>query len=121
MATHYTYKGRPIDMGTMLMVNEHSVALGNANMNARGDILGKGGKVVTSKESIELEYQQNQPVVETDEDLAVDLFAFSPMADSVPAPVMETFDPSLLEDLDADEVAKPVKPKRRKAPTKGDE
>lgn len=110
---HYTYKGRSVDMQAMLMMNEHQVALGNANMNARGDIIGTGGSIVRTAEDIATEYyQQNASVaVETDEDIAID---FS-------QPVMETFDSSLLtgydkpEEPDFTEIDAPAP--RRKAPT----
>lgn len=51
-----TMRGQSIDMSKLIAKNEHKVALGNANMNARGDILGPGGKVVTFREEIAREY-----------------------------------------------------------------
>jgi len=73
---HRTYKGKSIDMGALRMANEHSVALGNAQMNARGDILGKGGKVVKTNEDLTNEYIQKalKKPVQTDEDFAYDKF-----------------------------------------------
>lgn len=73
MATHNSYKGRAIDLAALVMMNEHAVALGNANMNARGDILGKGGSVVKTAEEVNEEYYQklNAAAIETDEDYAV--------------------------------------------------
>lgn len=70
---HYTYRGKPIDISTLVMMNEHSVALGNANMNARGDILGKGGTVVKTAEQRSSEYYQQftQNATPTDEEYAV--------------------------------------------------
>lgn len=110
MATHYTYKGKPVDMGAMLMINEHKVALGNANMNARGDLLGRGGQVLQTNEELVDEYYQQQAStksVYTDEAPAV--------ADG---PVMEEFDPSLLTGYaDPEPVEEAPAPKRRrKAP-----
>ena len=29
MSIHYTYKGKPVDMGALLMMNQHAVALSN--------------------------------------------------------------------------------------------
>ena len=70
---HFTYKGRPLDISTLIMMNEHSVALGNANMNARGDILGKGGTVIKTAEQISSDYYQqfSQTATPTDEEYAV--------------------------------------------------
>lgn len=32
--------------------HQHSVAIGNANMNARGDIIGRGGTVIKKREDL---------------------------------------------------------------------
>ena len=112
MSIHYTYKGKPVDMGALLMMNQHAVALGNANLNARGDVLGQGGEIIQTAEQIAEEYYQQQAaqVVTTDEAIAV--------SDPAPAyaPKMEQIDLSLLSGYDEVEPVEPVKPKR-KAPT----
>ncbi len=112
MSTHYTYKGKPVDMGALLMMNQHAVALGNANLNARGDQLGQGGEIIQTAEQIAEEYYQQQAaqVITTDEAIAV--------SDPAPAfaPQMEQVDLSLLSGYDNAEPVEPVKPKR-KAPT----
>lgn len=74
MATHNSYKGRSIDLAALIMMNEHAVALGNANMNARGDLLGRGGTVIKTAEQINEEYYQklNATSVDTDEDYAIE-------------------------------------------------
>lgn len=54
-------RGKKVDMNALLMKHEKDVALGNANMNARGDIIGRGGKVVTKREDLIREYHQNDP------------------------------------------------------------
>lgn len=41
-----SFRGHQVDMVSLAKKNEKVVALGNANMNGRGDILGKGGKIV---------------------------------------------------------------------------
>ena len=41
-----TAKGKMIDMEAMRTANERTVAAGNMKVNAKGDKLGKGGKVV---------------------------------------------------------------------------
>lgn len=118
---HKTYKGKSIDMDQIAIANGKSVALGNAKMNARGDVLGEGGKVVKTREETTKEYYQQarKNVVDTDEPV-------------VPvAPVAQDIS---LDDFDATDTIEPVapveaeapvevsKPKRRKkAPAKGDE
>ena len=87
---HKTYKGKSIDMGALRMSNEHAVALGNAQMNARGDVLGKGGKIVKTNEDLTNEYVQKalKKPASTDEEFAFDSFNDVPDAEeSQPAPI----------------------------------
>ena len=49
---HTSYKGRLIDMDMIKFQNQDKVALGNANMNARGDILGAGGTIKKTREEL---------------------------------------------------------------------
>lgn len=53
-----SYRGKEIDMISLAKRNEKVVALGNAHMNARGDILGKGGKIVKTREEQLAEYYE---------------------------------------------------------------
>lgn len=41
-----TARGKEIDMGKLVQQNELSIAVGNAKVNARGDKLGPGGKII---------------------------------------------------------------------------
>ena len=45
-----SYRNREVDMVSLAKEHEKTVAIGNAHMNGRGDILGAGGKVVKSRE-----------------------------------------------------------------------
>ena len=47
-----TARGVEIDMGKLINQNELAVAVGNAGVNARGDKLGTGGKIVKRREEI---------------------------------------------------------------------
>ena len=47
---HYTMQGKPIDFDSLRTKNEKSIAVGNTKTNARGDTLGKGGKIVKSRD-----------------------------------------------------------------------
>lgn len=49
------------DMARLIAQNSTKVALGNANMNARGDIVGPGGKITVSREEIAREYHNKNP------------------------------------------------------------
>lgn len=52
MAKHTSYRGQTIDMDMMKFQNQNDRALGNANMNARGDKLGSGGTIVKTREEL---------------------------------------------------------------------
>lgn len=55
-----TMRGRPIDMLAIAAANADKQAIGNAKMNARGDILGPNGVVLRTQEQIEAEWRRNQ-------------------------------------------------------------
>lgn len=55
-----SYRGKEVDMVSLAKKNEKTVALGNAHMNGRGDKLGRGGKIVeTREEMLEKYYNAN--------------------------------------------------------------
>lgn len=58
---HKTMQGRVIDMDALLAKNETMPAVGNAKMNARGDELGPGGKIVRTRENSVNEYYDDNP------------------------------------------------------------
>ena len=53
-----TMQGRMVDIEKLRAANESVQAVGNMNVNARGDVLGAGGKVVTKKEQIIKKYYE---------------------------------------------------------------
>ena len=53
-----TMQGRMIDIDKLRAQNESVPAVGNMNVNARGDVIGKGGAVVKKKEQVMKEYYQ---------------------------------------------------------------
>lgn len=59
MAEKKIYKsanGREVDMERLRNQNEMSLAVGNAKVNARGDEIGPGGKIVRRREDIQEDY-----------------------------------------------------------------
>ena len=52
-------QGKEIDMEKLALRNELSVAVGNMKVNARGDELGTGGKIVRTREQILQDYYKN--------------------------------------------------------------
>lgn len=53
-----TMQGRMVDIEKLRAANESVQAVGNMNVNARGDVLGAGGQVVTPKEQIIKKYYE---------------------------------------------------------------
>lgn len=54
-------KGEMVDMAALASINSTTVALGNARMNARGDIVDKSGKVLKAREVVVQEYYNSNP------------------------------------------------------------
>ena len=48
---HRTARGINLDLDRLKTINERTVAVGNAGVNARGDLV-KGGKIIKSREEI---------------------------------------------------------------------
>lgn len=49
-------RGQPVDFGALAMANAEKRALGNANMNAKGDLLDNKGMVIKTQEQIAQEW-----------------------------------------------------------------
>lgn len=54
-------RGKPVDMLRLMAENGHRRALGNASMNARGDLIDNQGNVVKPREELAREYHKNNP------------------------------------------------------------
>ncbi len=54
-------RGKQVDMEQLNLKNEKLPAVGNMQVNARGDLLGKGGKITKTKEEILSDYYRNNP------------------------------------------------------------
>ena len=53
-----TMQGRMVDIEKLRSANESVQAVGNMNVNAKGDVLGAGGQVVTPKEQVIKKYYE---------------------------------------------------------------
>ena len=53
-----TMQGRMVDIEKLRAANESVQAVGNMNVNARGDVLGAGGSIVTKKETVIQKYYE---------------------------------------------------------------
>ena len=56
-----TQKGKVLNMQALYDANQEEIAVGNANMNARGDVLGAGGKILIPKNKVTDAYYANNP------------------------------------------------------------
>jgi hypothetical protein len=82
-------QGREIDLEKLIRQNELTPAIGNTRVNARGDELGPGGKIIRSREEIVNEYYEPNTVKQTP----------AKMAEIVEPPI-ESATPEYYEGLD---------------------
>jgi hypothetical protein len=59
--TYTSMRGKEIDMEKLSIRNELLPAVGNLKINARGDKLGPGGKIVKTKEELLQDHYKNNP------------------------------------------------------------
>jgi hypothetical protein len=60
-------QGKVVDMEKLATRNELTPAIGNVRVNARGDELGPGGKIIRKREEIMAEYYSKNPAAVPDE------------------------------------------------------
>lgn len=60
-------QGKEVDMEKLMTQNELMPAVGNISVNARGDELGQGGKIIKKREEIMAEYYENNPNATSDQ------------------------------------------------------
>ncbi len=53
-----TMQGRMVDIEKLRAANESVLAVGNMKVNARGDVLGASGKIITPKETVIKKYYE---------------------------------------------------------------
>ena len=54
-------QGKEIDIDKLRIRNETTLAVGNARVNARGDEIGPGGKIIKKREEVVTEYYTGKP------------------------------------------------------------
>lgn len=59
-------QGKEIDLDKLRTKNEMTLAVGNSRVNARGDEIGPGGKIIRKKEDIMAEYYTGRPEARED-------------------------------------------------------
>jgi hypothetical protein len=96
-----TMQGRMVDIEKLRSANESVQAVGNMNVNARGDVLGSSGQVVTSKAEVIKKYYE-QPKGKVSE-----------------GPASTKQKPAQQPQVEAKAATPKVAPKRTVAPKKG--
>lgn len=61
-------RGKTVDMDLLRKKNELTPAVGNAKVNARGDELGPGGKIIKSRDQIVNDFYKKNPNTVPDEE-----------------------------------------------------
>ena len=56
-------QGKEVDMEKLMRQNELMPAIGNIQVNARGDELGPGGKIIKKREDVVSEYYETNPKI----------------------------------------------------------
>tara|TARA_R110002074_G_scaffold400652_1_gene596609 strand:+ start:550 stop:924 length:375 start_codon:yes stop_codon:yes gene_type:complete len=83
-----TMQGRMVDIEKLRAANESTQAVGNMNVNARGDVLGAGGQVVTPKAKVMQKYYE-QPKGVADDTPARNKPAPAPQTKAVETKIVE--------------------------------
>jgi len=59
--TYTSVRGKQIDMEKLSLVHEKTPAVGNMKVNARGDEIGPGGKIIRTREQVLQDYYTQNP------------------------------------------------------------
>lgn len=59
--SHRSFQGKEIDMEKLMRQNELTQAVSNKKVNARGDELGPGGRIIKRREEIVADYYEANP------------------------------------------------------------
>ena len=65
--TYRTSSGKTVDFGALLLANETAPAIGNMNVNARGDEIDPAGNITKTREQIMREYNELNTMVPSDD------------------------------------------------------
>lgn len=103
-----TMQGRIIDMDKLRSSNELQPAIGNMKVNARGDEIGTGGKILRTREQIMAQYYENNPNAAPDPD---NVRIAEDAKQTAPVPPMETLK---VEDTPVSEVVTEKEPEVKK-------
>lgn len=105
-----TMQGRMVDIEKLRAANESVQAVGNMNVNARGDVIGPGGTIVTPKQTVIKKYYEQPKGMVSDE---------STKGKPAPAPKAEPIkNVQMMTPVAAKPVTKKVAPQPKKVEVK---
>lgn len=91
---HRTSNGRIVDMDKIRLSHEEVIAVGNMKVNARGDQLGPGGQVVSTRnQNMNDYYKLHTPIAEVTEQPPVQVHNVSELRPPISAPTRVQFEP----------------------------
>ena len=96
-----TASGKLVDMDTLALRNEYTIAVGNMNVNARGDQLGEGGQIVKTREDIMSEHYATKGAVIPQQTNSREVVAPTIEADVTPV-TQKTATPEVVVEKDLD-------------------
>jgi len=91
-SVYRTMQGKEIDLDKLRIKNEMTLAVGNVKVNARGDELGPGGKIIKKREDVMTEYHAHADSLPT---------KAAKIPKAAAAPIVNTPD-STFEDFDSE-------------------
>lgn len=102
-----SYQGKQVDMDMLRKKHELTPAVGNVRVNARGDELGPGGKIIRKREDIVKDYYGNTSAV-IDQDTTTATPATQPTTEPTAEELdeFEQMDEEWIEDADGNFVLK---------------
>ena len=109
---YQTMQGKPIDMDLLRQRNELTPAVGNVRVNARGDELGPGGKIIKKREAVLKDYYEDNVAPTQFEE---------PTADPITEPVVEPELAVEVEEPKAKTSSTRAKPGKTKAESKAED
>ena len=104
--TYRTMQGRTIDMDKLRSQNELTPAVGNMKVNARGDEIGPGGKILRTREQIMSKYYENNPNATPDADTPTTQTQPKQTTVNIPSSTLK------VEDTPVSEVVQDVEPQK---------
>jgi len=96
-AQHRTARGIPVDMDRLRLQNETSIAVGNMKVNARGDQLGPGGKVVKTRAQVLAEKNKLHGAIADDFEIYDSIDAAGQGQPDLVQPVVNTVQPKAVD------------------------